>query len=367
MKIICNKSDLMKALNTVTKAVPANTTMPILKCVLIDASSSDIKFTANDMELGIETNVNGFVSEKGKIALDAKLFSDIIRKLPESDVTICVDEKNNVAITCEKSKFNIMGLEPDDFPYLPFVEKDYKISLSQFTLKEVIRQTIFSIAANDSNKVLTGELFDIKENQLRVISLDGHRISIRRIELKDPYENKKVIVPGKTLSEISKILSGGTEDTVDIYVTENHILFAFDENIVVSRLIEGSYFQVDKMISNAYETKITINRQDFMSCIDRATLMVKEGDNRPIILTIDDNVMDMKISSQIGTMNDNIEVEQEGKPIKIGFNPRLLLDAMRVIDDELVDIYYMNTKSPCFIRDEAGTYNYMILPVNFVD
>jgi len=367
MKITCSKSNLLKGVNTVMKAVPSKTTMPILECILVDASSGIIKFTANDMELGIETKVEGEILEKGIVALEAKLFSEIIRKLPDSDVTIVADEKNNTQITCEKAKFSIMGKDGEDFSYLPFVERDYKISLSQFTLKEVIRQTIFSIAVNDSNKMMTGELFEIQENEMRVVSLDGHRISIRKIELKSQYGEKKVIVPGKTLIEISKILIGGTEDIVDIYFTDNHIVFEFDQTVVVSRLIEGNYFRVNQMLSNDYETKVTINKREFLDCIDRATLLVKEGDKRPIILNISEGVMELKISSQIGSMDEIIDIELEGKNIKIGFNPKFLIDALRVIDDESIDIYYMNPKAPCFIRDEEQNYIYLILPVNFVD
>ena len=367
MKIICNKNDLLKGVNTVMKAVPSKTTMPILECILIDASKGEIKFTANDMELGIETKIEGTIAEKGIVALEAKLFSEIIRKLPDSDVTITSDEKNNTLIVCEKAKFNIMGKDGEDFSYLPFVEKDYGIQLSQFTLKEVIRQTIFSIAPNDSNKMMTGELFEITGNELRVVSLDGHRISIRKIELKSEYGAKKVIVPGKTLIEISKILSGGTEDMVDIYFTDNHIVFEFDQTVVVSRLIEGNYFRVNQMLSNDYETKVTINKKELLDCIDRASLLVKEGDKRPIILNITEGVMELKISSQIGTMDELIDIDLEGKNIKIGFNPRFMMDALRVIDDEMIDIYYMNPKAPCFIRDENQSYIYLILPVNFVD
>lgn len=367
MKIICNKNDLLKGVNTVMKAVPSKTTMPILECILINASSNEIKFTANDMELGIETTVTGMVMEKGIVALEAKLFSEIIRKLPDSDVTITSDEKNNTLIVCEKAKFTIMGKDGEDFSYLPYVERDYKISISQFTLKEVIRQTIFSIAQNDSNKMMTGELFEINGSELKVVSLDGHRISIRKIELKSEYGEKKVIVPGKTLIEVSKILTGGTEDMVDIYFTDNHIVFEFDQTIVVSRLIEGNYFRVNQMLSNDYETKVTINKKEFLDCIDRATLLIKEGDKRPIILNIAEDVMELKISSQIGTMDELIDITLEGKNIKIGFNPKFLIDALRVIDDEMIDIYYMNPKAPCFIRDEDQTYIYLILPVNFVD
>ncbi len=367
MKIICNKNDLQKGINTVMKAVSLKTTMPILQCILIDASKNEIKFMANDLELGIETKVEGMISQKGIVALEAKLFSEIIRKLPDSDVTITSEDNNNTSIVCEKSNFMIMGRDGEDFSYLPFVEKDYGICLSQFTLRDVIRQTIFSIAPNDNNKMMTGELFEINENMMRVVSLDGHRISIRNIELKKSYESSKVIVPGKTLNELFKILTGGMEDMVNIFFTENHILFEFEDTIVVSRLIEGNYFRVNQMLSNDYETKVTVNKREFLDCIDRATLLVKEGDKRPIILNIADHMMELKITSQLGSMDENIDIEMEGKEIKIGFNPKLLLDALRVIDDEMIDIYYMNPKAPCFIRDEEQTYIYLILPVNFVD
>lgn len=367
MKIICKKTELSKSINIVMKAVSSKTTMPILGCILVNASAGDIKFTANDMELGIETKVEGFIQEKGTVALDAKLFSEIIRKLPDNDVTITSDSNGTTQIVCEKAKFSIMGQSGEDFPYLPFVEKDYQITISQFTLKEVIRQTIFSIAPNDSNKMMAGELFEIHGGELKVVSLDGHRISIRKIDLKSEYTPKKVIVPGKTLTEISKILAGGVDDAVDLYFTDNHILFEFEDTIVVSRLIEGNYFRVDQMLTNDYDTKVTINKREFLDCLDRATLMVKEGDKRPIILNIAEDVMEIKISSQIGSMDEMIDITVEGKNIKIGFNPKLLIDALRVIDDEMVDIYYMNPKAPCFIRDEAQSYIYLVLPVNFVD
>lgn len=366
MKITCQKAELQKSVNIVMKAVPSKTTMPILECILIDASTNEIKFTANDMELGIETKVTGMILEKGIVALDAKLFSEIIRKLPDNDVTISSDNTLNTTITCEKAKFTIMGKNGDDFSYLPYIEKNNGVAVSQFTLKEVIRQTIFSIAANDTNKIMTGELFEIHENTLKVTSLDGHRISIRKIELKSSYEDQKVIVPGKTLTEISKILSGEMEDMVDIYFTDNHILFEFDDTKVVSRLIEGNYFRVDQMLSNDYDTKVTINKRELLDCIDRATLFVKEGDKKPIIMNLADHVMELKISSQIGSLDEIIDITLEGKDIKIGFNPRFLMDALRVIDDEQVTIYFMNPKAPCFIRNEEESYIYLILPVNFV-
>ena len=365
MKLICSKASLLKGVSIVSKAVPSRTTMPILNCILIDASANEIKLTANDMELGIETVIEGEIVERGIIALDAKFFSEIVRKLPDNDVVIESDDTFQTTITCEKAKFNIVGKSGEDFSYLPYIEKNESISISQFTLKDVVRQTIFSIADNDTNKLMTGELFEINENRLRVVSLDGHRISIRNIELKESYSPLKVVVPGKTLQEISKILTGEAEDMVDIFFADNHILFEFDETKVVSRLIEGEYFHIDQMLSSDYDTKVKINKREFLSCIDRATLLIREGDKKPIILNIQDGSLQLKINSFVGSMNEEIEIEKEGKDLLIGFNPKFFIDALRVIDDEEVTLYMVYPKAPCFIKDDAGTYVYLILPVNF--
>ena len=365
MKLICSKASLLKGVSIVSKAVPSRTTMPILNCILIDASENEIKLTANDMELGIETVIEGEIVERGIIALDAKFFSEIVRKLPDNDVVIESDDTFQTTITCEKAKFNIVGKSGEDFSYLPYIEKNESISISQFTLKDVVRQTIFSIADNDTNKLMTGELFEINENRLRVVSLDGHRISIRNIELKESYSPLKVVVPGKTLQEISKILTGEAEDMVDIFFADNHILFEFDETKVVSRLIEGEYFHIDQMLSSDYDTKVKINKREFLNCIDRATLLIREGDKKPIILNIQDGSLQLKINSFVGSMNEEIEIEKEGKDLLIGFNPKFFIDALRVIDDEEVTLYMVNPKAPCFIKDDAGTYVYLILPVNF--
>ena len=365
MKLVCSKSNLLNAVNIVSKAVPSKTTMSILQCILINATTSEIKFTANDMELGIETKVEGEILEKGIIALDAKIFSEIVRKLPDSDVRIETDDNYKTTITCEKPKFNIIGKSGEDFSYLPRIEKNESIVMSQFTLKEVIRKTIFSISDNDTNQIMTGELFDIQDNLLKVVSLDGHRVSIRTIELNESYNNIKLIVPGKTLNEISKILSGDIDKNVSIYYTKNHILFEFDETTVVSRLIEGEYFKIEQMISPNYDTKIRINKKEFLNCIDRSTLLVKEGDKKPIIINITDGTLNLRINSFIGSMDEDIDITKEGKDILIGFNPKFLIDALRVIDEEEINIYLVNPKAPCYIKDDDETYTYLVLPVNF--
>ena len=397
MKLVCSKANLLNGVQTVSKAVPSKTTMSILECILVDATNGEIKLTANDMELGIETTIEGQIVEKGiialdakmfleivrklpdsditietdasfkvgKVAIDAKLFSEIVRKLPDSEVTIETESDNQALITCEKAKFTIIGKSGEDFSYLPAVEKDDSIVMSQFTLKEVVRQTIFSISDNDNNKLMTGELFDINGEEFKIVSLDGHRISIRKIQLKNSYSPKKVVVPGKTLNEVSKILPGDADSDVTISFTEKHIVFEFDKTVVVSRLIEGEYFKIDQMLSSDYETKVRVNKKEFLSCIDRATLLVKEGDKKPIIVNITDSGMELKINSALGSMNEEIDIQKQGKDLMIGFNPKFLIDALRVIDDEEVDLYMVNPKAPCFIKNAEESYIYLILPVNF--
>ena len=364
MKISCSKLSLINGINIVSKAVSTKSTMTNLQCILIESSLSEIRLIANDIELGIETIIEGTITEAGKIALDAKLFSDIIRKLPDSEILIETNASNQANICCERSKFNVPGTSGEDFNYLPEIEKKKFISLSQFSLKEVIHQTIFSVSDQESAKIMTGELFEVSGDRLKVVSLDGHRISIRKVQLKDSYDSFKVIVPGKTLSEISKIISGGVEDEIRLYMTEKHILFEFDQTKVVSRLLEGEFYRIDHMLSDDYETKFEINKKELLDCIDRASLFIKESDKKPIIMNVENSNIYLKIKSSLGSMNEEIEIKKEGQDLKIGFNPRFLMDALRVIDDETVTIYMVNAKSPCFIRNDDNSYIYLILPVS---
>lgn len=363
MKISLMKQNLLNGINTVSKAVSNKTTHPILSCILVEASNGLIKLTANDMEIGIETFVDGTVLEDGKVALEAKLFSDFVRSFPDSEITIESDKENKTVLTCERSKIDISGKSGSEFSNLPVVSKDKCITISQFALKEVITQTIFSISDNENNKLMTGELFEVSNNKLSVVSLDGHRISIRYIELNGENSDIKVVVPGKSLNDISKIMSGGVDDPVNIYFNDNNILFEFDNTKVVSRLIEGEYFRISHMLSADYQIKMRINKKDFLDSLNRATILIKESDKKPIRLSIEGRNLGLKISTLVGSMNEEIDIEKEGNNLVIGFNPKLLIDALRVIDDENVIIYFNNTKSPCVIKDDAGTYIYLILPM----
>jgi len=369
MKFVCSKTNLVNGLQIVSKAVPGKTTMSILQCILIDTTTGVIKLVANDSELGIETLVEGNIVDRGIVAIDAKIFSDIVRKLPDNDVSVetqNTDGNIKVYISCENAKFTILGRGGEDFTYLPEMDRVDGIEISQYTLKNAIAQTIFAAGSiNESNRMMSGELFCVNGNVLKLVTLDGHRIAIRNVELAKEYPSKKIVIPAKSLNEISKILSDSTESMVKIYSSDKNIMFEFDDTVVVARILEGDYFNVDQMLSSDYETKLTINRREFMNCIDRSTLLVKEGDKRPIIVAIDDSNLEIKINTALGSMDEKVRINKQGKDVQIGFNPKFLMDALRAIDDEEIDMYLVNPKAPCFIKDEKSSYIYLILPVNF--
>ena len=365
MKIICEQNKLINGVNIVLKAVPSKTTMEILDCIKIIAKEGKICLIGNDMSLGIETVVLGEIAEEGTTVVSAKIFSDIIRSLPDSDVVLTSDAKN-INIRCESSNFDIPVRNPDEYPDLPVIKRDKFAVLSQLTLKNMIRQTVFSIGSeNEAVKIMSGELLEINGKKMRIVALDGHRISLRNVELNEEFGDIKVIIPGKTMNEMVKILSGELDDKVTIYFSENHVMFEMENTIVISRLIEGNYYLVDRMISGDYETKIHINKKNLSDCIERASLLIKDNDRKPLIFNFTEDNVKVTIKTQTGNYEDKLFIEKEGEDILIAFSPKFLLDALKVIDDEEIDIYMMNIKSPCIIKDRDESYMYLILPVNF--
>ena len=364
MKILCAKTQLMAGVNTVSKAVSYKTTMDILQCILIEAYDGKIRLTANDTELGIETVIDGQILEQGQIALEAKIFSEIIKKSPDSEIFIETETNGKTNIECEQIHCSIMGKAGDDFTHLPEISRENMLSISQFDLKETINQTIFSISDNENNKLMTGELLKVTGDTFSLTSLDGHRISVRRVTLSESYPDMEVIVPGKSLSEVSKILTGDAEEQVSLSITDKHIMFSFDRTRVVTRLLKGKFYNIDQMLSTDYETRITVNRMDFLRCLDRSSLFTRESDKKPIILKMENDRMEIMISSQIGSMQEQLAITKEGKDLVIGFNPRFLSDALRSIDEEEVSVYLINSIAPCTFRDEERRYLYLILPIN---
>jgi DNA polymerase-3 subunit beta len=364
MQLVCNKIDLLNGVNTVLKAVSSRTTLPILQCILLQATNDELKLISNDLELGIESKVKASIREKGSIALEARIFSEIVKRLPESEVIITVDENHLTTIECEKSKFNISGYPGSEFIQLPQIERHQSFTVSQGIFKEMIRQTIFSIAIEEIRPIFTGELLEVKDRKFNIVSVDGYRVSIRETELEDSSQNFKVVVPGKTLNEINKILSNLEDEYMTIYYTDKHILFELDDSIVVSRLLEGDFPKYDQIFSKDYEIIATVDRKNLIQSLERAALITRENKKNPIKIEIKDQTMIITSNTEIGNVREELDITKEGKEIEIAFNPKYLIDALKVIDDDRVNLQFTNALNPCIIRKiEGDDYKYLILPI----
>ena len=364
MYLICNKSDLIKGVGTVSKAVSVRTTMPILECILMEAEGNTLTMVGNDMDLGIQTTIEARIKEEGTIAVNAKLFSEIIRKLPDDDVYIETDERFNMTIRCAKSKFQLSGQDGSEFPALPQVESDNGFVISQGTFKDMIRQTIFSIAAEDTGRpVLTGELIDVRDGYMYLVAVDGFRISVRRTEINCPNAFK-VIVPGKALSEINKILESEEEAMMQVVFTGKYIMFTMNNAIVVTRLLDGEYLQYERNLSMSFTTKVLIGRRELQDSIDRAALISRESKNSPVRLEIGEDTMIITSNAEKGSAYEEVPLTKDGPGLSVAFNPRYYLEALRSIDDDEVEILYASSLNPCIIQSkDSDDYKYFILPI----
>lgn len=368
MKIICQKETLLNSISIASKAVSYKKNMEILECILLIAKNNELTLITNDTEMGIETVLDDgvFIEEAGMIAVNARMLNDVIRKMPEGDIEISSDEETYISFKSGDIVFDkIVAHSGETFTLLPHVNYNYNFKVLSFTLKEMIRQTVFSVAGEEANRMMTGELFEIKNDKLRIVSLDGHRVALRQVALREHNENRKVIIPARTLNEISKIIGDDPEDEILISLSDNHILFKYGNTQIVSQLIDGDYYEIDALMTTDYSTRVVVNKQSLLECIDRSTLLVRDTDRKPIVFEITDNVMKLQLKSDFGSMNEPLPIEKEGDDLMIAFNPQFFIDALKVISDEEVVLYMTNPKYPCFIRDASDSYIYLILPVNF--
>jgi len=363
MKVICSKENLLDGINIVQKAVSSKTTLPILEGILIEAESK-LKLTGNDLEIGIECYVDADIRDPGSIVLNSRMFGDIIRRLPDSEVLLEVNENNNVIIECENSHFEIKGLSPGGFPALPSIEKENAFKISQKLVRDMIKQTIFAVSLDENRPILTGSLIECKNGELTFVSIDGFRLALRKSGVEGAESELNVVVPGKTLNEIVKILQA-VDDDISIYSTSSQILFDIGKCKVVSRLLEGEYLNYRSIIPQEFETRIKVNTKEMLSSIERASLIINVEERRyPVKFNISDDKIVITSNTEIGAVREELRVETSGDGLDIGFNPRYFIEALRVIEDEAVEIFFTSSVGPCTIRPVGGDYfAYMILPV----
>lgn len=364
MKFICNQNELSQAINIVQKAVSTKSTLPVLKGIYLEAHNNQLRLVGNDLSIGIDTVLSANIESEGSVVISSKIFGEIIRKLPNDNVSIEVDSSKNVHIECLGSKFNIQGQSSEEYPELPEVDENNSYDIDSDLLKNMIRQTIFATSQDESRLVLTGVLVEIKNRVISMVAIDGYRLALKTGTLGSDIENK-AIIPGKTLSEVGKIISAfDKENSIKISFTDKHILFKVDNIKVISRLLDGDFIKYDQIIPNEYKTKVVVNTSDLQSSIERASLLAKEGKNSSIKLIFTDNLLNITSNVEIGNVNEQLSIKLEGQDLEIGFNPKYLIDALKVIDSEEIIIELSTSVSPCIIKPKDNdNYIYLVLPV----
>ncbi len=366
MRIICSKDRLMENINIVSKAVTQRTTLPILECILLTADDNGLKLMANDLEMGIETAyIPATVVEKGVIALEARMFSEIIRRLPDGeDVSLYSNENNITMINCKKTEFKILGQYGDEFPKIPKVEKSDEYKIKSSVLRSMIRETIFAVSLDESKPVLTGELFEIENGILNMVAVDGFRVAYRISPFEEKCPDKTAVIPSKTLNDISKIIPADEEAIISLYFTDKHVLFETKECTVVSRLLEGEFLKYRQIFTDDHTTSVKIHRQQFIMSLERASLISKDIKKNPVKLQVEGDVLIITSNTEMGTSYDEIATVTEGSNLEIAFNPRYLIDALKAIDDEYINIKFTTSLSPCtIVGQEPHNYKYLILPL----
>ena len=367
MKIICEKEKIIKALNSVTKAVASKATKPILEGILIQTNNTELKLTTYDLEIGIEYIINCEVKEEGAIVVNATMFSEIIRKLPNTDITIYVNENNLLVIECEGSLYKLATMNPAEFPELPQINIENSIEIEQNTLKEMIRKTIFAVSMEDNRPIFTGCLFEIINNKLNVVAVDGFRLAWKSKFLQKKANNFNAVIPGRILNEINKILADSI-DTIKIGVAKNQALFELENCKIVTRLLDGEFLNYSSVIPETWETRVRVNKSALQNCFERISLIssssMEKEKKYPVKISIDIGKIIISCTNQTGDAKEEMFVSTEGKNLEAGFNPKYFLDACRSIDDEEIFLDFGTSISPCIIRPvNDGDYIYMILPI----
>lgn len=367
MQIVCYKDTILKAINSVVKGVASKTTMPILEGILIQTNDNEIKLTTYDLEIGIEYVMECEVKEQGSTVVNAIMFSEIIRKLPDTEIHISINEKNLLEIECEGSLYKLATMNPEEFPELPKIEVENSIEIDQSVLKNMIRKTIFAVSTEESRPIFTGCLFEVENNKLTLVSVDGFRLALRSIYLNKQSNDFQAVIPGKTLNEVNKIIADSFEP-IKIGVAKNQALFEMENCKVVTRVLDGEFLNYKNVIPSNWETRVKVNKNNIQNSFERISLIsastVEKEKKYPVKVQVDIGKVIISCTNQTGDAKEELYVSTEGKNLEAGFNPKYFLDSLKVIEDEEVYIEFGSSISPCLIKSsENNDYTYMILPI----
>ena len=364
MKFSCEKALLQAAISTTSRAVSPKSSIPALEGILLEAGS-DLRLTGYNLETGIRTIVPADIREEGTLVLGARLFGEIVRKLPDDIVTF-QSENYMVNIKCGMSEFNILGTDPEEFPELPTVEYQNSLILPQSRLKAMISQTLFAVSDNESRPIHTGSLFEVDQKGLTIVSVDGYRLALRHetIERKEGAEEFSFVVPGAALSEVEKICSD-VEETASITQGARHIMFKVGETMLVSRRLEGEFLAYRQAIPRNNSIRIEGETRALLSSIDRVSLIISDKLKSPLKCIFEQNVLKISTKTAIGDAADQCPITGDGQELEIGFNNKYLMDALKAAPADRLRLEFSSGVAPCVILPAEGEENfiYMVLPV----
>ncbi|SHK57880.1 DNA polymerase III, beta subunit [Clostridium cavendishii DSM 21758] len=365
MIFICDKTKLQDAIAIAQKAITGKSTMPILEGLYIEANKNTLTLIGSDKDVSIETKLEADVLKEGKIVVDAKIFGEIIRKLPNSEVKIETLENNSIQISCEKSVFNLVHMNSEEFPGLPQINENIIFGIPQNLLRNMIKGTSFAVAQDETRPILQGILFEVENSKLNLVALDGYRLALKS-ELIDTNNTINAVIPGKTLNEVAKILEDN-ECVVSITFTTNHILFNLGNTKVISRLLEGEFIKYNALLPQDYKLLVTVDKQAIQNGIERASLMAKDGNSNLIKFDINDDAIVITSNSQLGKVREEVSANMQGEGMQIAFNSKYLLDVLKNMEDGEVEMELTSSISPCIIKNKnAENSKYLVLPVRLV-
>ncbi len=365
MRIRLDKESLYGAVSIVNHAISTRTTMPILEGIKIKTVDEGVKFTCYDMTLGIETIVQASVQEEGEAVVTGRLLFELSRKLPNDDVVDMYFDESSVEIICAGSKTKIQTLPVQDFPIIPEIDENNYFEYSQKKIKDMIKKTLFAAAIDESRPILTGILFELMDDYIKLVSLDGYRMAVAGHDRGEIENMISAIVPSSTLSEVGRLLSN--EDTVKISLTNSYILFQTDNTKMISRLIEGEYIKYRQIIPTDWQTRFIISSEELFQCVDR-TSTISSGGNNLEVFNIGLNQVNIDSENELGNVHEVIKAKVEGKQIQIAFNSRYISDMLKNIDNKEICLSFTSNVSPCVITPtEDDDFLYLILPVRIYE
>ncbi len=362
MQITVNRSDMTEAVSNIQRAVSSKTSVPALEGILLTAQEENLELCAYDLELGMTTVIPAKVKEPGKAVLSAKLFSDIVRKTPADTISIDVDEKNMATIESGVSRFSIIGIPAEEFPEFPKVDDGKNISLAGSVLKSMIRQTVFAVAESDAKPIHQGSLFSMDDGLLDVVAVDGYRLA-KRTESIDFKEKLSFVVPGKTLSEVLRLLKD-SEELIGLYAGKRHIIFKIDNYTVISSLLEGEFLNYKATIPSGSKTTVVMRSREAIESVERVSLLINDRIKSPIRCVFSNSEIKLLCTTSMGRASDQISASMEGEELEIGFNNRYLLDALRNTECDEIKVGLSGPLSPMTISPKEGeSFLFLVLPV----